>query len=579
MGDLYNQQYQTQVRKLLRYEATHPEKVLWRELKGGKLGVKFRRQFGIDRYVVDFYCPIKKLAIEIDGGYHNETRQKGYDETRDEIIEVIGITVMHFTNKEICSNLNQVINKIRQKLKGLKNTVPPSLKKGRGTGGRVDLTKLILVCLIISVGLVFTGLECPPKPKGQEEEITLTWWRVNFDQNKDLEKLIGTFETEWPNIKIELRTFTFAEYEAEVVDAISASTAGENKGPDIVSIHDDWLPRWQDRLLPIPESTEIFEHTTFREYADSFVEVAVDELTTDQQVYAVPLYLDTLALYYNKDLFDSAGVTTPPENWTEFSEAVTQLTKIDNGEIIQSGAAIGTSTNINRSTDILELLMLQNGTKMINDDHDRITFDAQVPSTDGKQVNPGQIATTYYTDFANAKKEIYTWNLSQDYSIDAFVAGKTAMMFNYAFRQDTLDTKSPNLNYNIAPAPQVDPETNKTSYPNYWAEAVSNKTLYPDQAWLFVEHLAEYNSQKTYLDLTNRPPARRDIIDEVKNEPIMGIFAEQALTARSWWKPDNGQVEVIFAKMIESINLGKSTVEEAMSVAQNSIQQLIKDDK
>ncbi|MFC1618002.1 extracellular solute-binding protein [Patescibacteria group bacterium] len=438
--------------------------------------------------------------------------------------------------------------------------------------------KLIPICLLIAVSLMFTGLECPPREKGQEEEISLEWWRVNFDNNDDLQALVSSFEQEWPNITVNVRTFTFSEYENEVVDAISASTAEENKGPDILSIHDDWLPRWQDRLLPMPESTEVFEHMSFRNYADDFVETAVDELTTEQQIYAIPLYIDTLALYYNKDLLDSAGVTRPPSNWAGFSDAVEKLTVIADGEIIQSGAAIGTSTNINRSTDILEMLMLQNGAKMINEDHDRITFNSSIAGPAGNQINPGLIATTFYTDFANAQKEVYTWNPSQDYSIDAFVAGKTAMMFNYSFRQETLETKSPNLNYGIATVPQVDLINNSVAYPNYWAEAVSNKTLHPHEAWSFVEHLGKYDVQLQYLELTEHPPARRDIIEEVKNEPITGIFAEQSLIARSWWKPDSGQTEVIFAKMIESINLGRSTVQEAMNVAQQSMQQLIKED-
>jgi len=438
--------------------------------------------------------------------------------------------------------------------------------------------KLLGVLLVICVGLSFAGLECPPKKEGQEEEITLQWWRVNFDDSRDMLELANGFSAVYPNIKVEIKTFTFAEYEEALVDAISASTAEENKGPDILSIHNDWLPRWQDRLQAMPESSDNYEHLNLREYEDTFVEVAATELTDENQIYACPLYVDTLALYYNQDLLDSAGVPNAPATWEDFSAAVEKMTVQEAGEIIQSGAAMGTSTNINRSTDILELLMLQNGTQMINDDNTKITFDASQVDAEGEAFNPGVIATTYYTDFANAQKATYTWNLNQDYSIDAFVSGKTAMMMNYSFRQETLEDKSANLNYRIAPSPQIGEGQSEVNYPNYWAMAVSNKTKYPDQAWEFVEFMTGYDIAKAYLDVTERPPARRDIIAEVKDDPVLGVFAEQALSARSWWKPDNRQMEVIFARMIDDINVGRSSVEQAMSQAQQSAQQLIKDE-
>lgn len=441
-----------------------------------------------------------------------------------------------------------------------------------------NFIKLITVILIIGVGLMFSGLSCPPGKKGQEEEIVLNWWRVNFDDSKTFKDTIDVYQEANPKTKIVVKTLTFSEYEEELVDALSASTAEENKGPDILSIQNSWLPRWQNRLLPIPKADDIYEHQTFRQFEDTFVETVVSDFSADGQIYALPLYVDTLALFYNKDLLDNAGIAKPPATWNEFSEAVQKLTKLEGGTILQSGAAIGTSTNINRSTDILELLMMQNGTQMTSPDKSKMTFNNPLQSADGAEINPGQIATTYYTDFANAQKDVYTWNLNQDYSIDAFVAGKTAMMFNYSFRQETLRTKSANLNYRLAPMPQIDSDQVKMNYPNYWGEAVSNKTLYPNQSWDFVEFLTNYENSKNYLETTSRPPARRDLIDEVRTDPILGLFAEQALSARNWWKPDNRQIEAIFATMIESINLGQSSVEQAMSVAQQSAQQLIKKD-
>ncbi len=436
--------------------------------------------------------------------------------------------------------------------------------------------KIIAVCLAITIGLVFGGLKCPKKG-GEEEEITLEWWRVNFDDPTILKTLIGKYNETHPNVKINLKTFKYAEYEDEVINAMSASTSETNKGPDIISIHNDWLPRWQDKLVEMPASTEDHTHMNFRDYETGFVQTTVDELTSKGKIYAMTTYVDTLALFYNKDLLDAAGVAQSPATWDEFQDAVKKITKINEGEILQSGAAMGTSTNINRSTDILEAIMLQNGAKMINDDHTKATFSTTTTTgSEGEEYNSGATALEFYTDFANAAKEVYTWNLNQHYSIDAFVAGETAMMINYSFRKDTIKEKSPNLNFGISAMPQVS-KNNIVNYPNYWAEAVSNKTQHKDTAWEFIEFITNKDNVKLYNEETERPVSRRDLIDNFKDDPIQGIFAEQALTARSWWKPDNRQIESIFATMIETVNLGRNTIGEALNIAVQETDQLVEE--
>src|SRR6185369_16413812 len=108
--------------------------------------------------------------------------------------------------------------------------------------------------------------------------------------------------------------------------------------------------------------------------------------------------------------------------------------------------AIGTAKNINRSTDILALLMLQSGTQMTSQGNTSATFSRPVNNQ-----SVGESALQYYTDFANPSKQLYTWNDSQHYSIDAFQEGKVAMMFNYSHTTDVLRAKSSRLNFAVAP--------------------------------------------------------------------------------------------------------------------------------
>lgn len=89
------------------------EVILWSELQGKRLnGLKFRRQYGISRYVVDFYCPKLKLAIELDGDSHATPDAEKYDKRRQEYIENKGIKVIRYDNNDVYTNLDGVISDI-----------------------------------------------------------------------------------------------------------------------------------------------------------------------------------------------------------------------------------------------------------------------------------------------------------------------------------------------------------------------------------------------------------------------------------------------------------------------------------
>ena len=97
--------------RYLRKEETLAEKMLWQELKNKKLGIKFRRQHPVEKFILDFYAPEIKLAIELDGKIHKENKE--YDELRTEYLNSKGIHLIHFWNSEIENNLEEVLEKIK----------------------------------------------------------------------------------------------------------------------------------------------------------------------------------------------------------------------------------------------------------------------------------------------------------------------------------------------------------------------------------------------------------------------------------------------------------------------------------
>ena len=97
------------------------EQILWSKIRKRQiLDEKFRRQYSVGPFVVDFYCPVLKLAIEIDGPEHSTEKGMREDKERQEYIEEFGIEFLRFTNEEVFENLDGVISRISEKTLRLK---------------------------------------------------------------------------------------------------------------------------------------------------------------------------------------------------------------------------------------------------------------------------------------------------------------------------------------------------------------------------------------------------------------------------------------------------------------------------
>jgi multiple sugar transport system substrate-binding protein len=430
-------------------------------------------------------------------------------------------------------------------------------------GGAVALMVLISSVFILRNSFSSTGTG----------SATLVVWGV-FDDPIAFSEAMKGFQKANKNITIEYKSFKPQDYEKAVLDALAAG-----QGPDVWMFHNTWLPKHINKLQSMPATAAGASAPlmTVRQFQDTFVDVAATDLLNGGKIYGLPLYTDTLALYYNKDMFATAGIPQPPKTWVEFQEDVKKITTYDaSRNITRSGAAMGTARNINRSTDILMMLMLQSGVQMTDPDNTQASFSRSVNGQ-----NVGERALEFYTDFANKGrgagdngKQVYCWDDSLHYSIDAFNSGETAMMINYSHQIPVIRAAAPRLNWAIAPVPQASTVDSRT-FANYWALGVSLNSKNTDAAWKFVYYMAAGDGTVPYLNAALRPAARRDLIEQQKSDPDMGVFAEQALTARSWFQVDNTAIETIFADMIDAVNLSGQTFQEAIRAAEAKVSVLM----
>ncbi|MBI2604035.1 MAG: extracellular solute-binding protein [Candidatus Harrisonbacteria bacterium] len=418
---------------------------------------------------------------------------------------------------------------------------------------RLLITFGVVAVIVIFFALVFTGVIPGLKQEIKTGAVTLTMWGV-FDSPQAFAAVIGAYQQKFSNIRINYRQFAPENYERELVNALAAG-----KGPDMFMVHNTWLPKHDDKMSPLPAAS--LPIATFRAL---FPRVVEQDFAPDGVIYALPLYIDTLALYYNKDLFDNAGIAVPPKNWSEVAALIPKLRVIDRkGAVTRAGAAIGgTPRSVNRATDLLALLMMQAGAPMVAPNFSRADLTSK----------GGRTGLDFYTQFADPKNSAYTWNDNLHYSLDAFAEGGAAMMFNYAYNMNALKQKNPFLAFGVAPMPQPANAQARVDYPNYFGLAVAAKSRAQSAAWNFIRFLTtEEGAARTYLSATKHPPALRTLIAANANDPDIGMFTNQALTARSYPQIDNIEVERIMGELLENVVYGKLDKQRALEQAEAAI--------
>ncbi|MFA4831105.1 MAG: extracellular solute-binding protein [Patescibacteria group bacterium] len=401
--------------------------------------------------------------------------------------------------------------------------------------------------LIIFFFLLTAGFGCKGLTSEQQaavKPITLNYWTV-FNDVLTLNEFAAEYKKIRPYVTVNVRQVRQGEFDNLFVNALA-----DDVGPDIASIHIYDLGKYQNRLAVMPPAVTVANIYVKGEYVKEtiveqsieampslsniqrdFVSAVQGDIIMDGGVYGLPLAFDTLAIYYNRDLLDKAGIPEPPATWDEFLDAVKKTTKFNkDGDIIQSGVAMGVGNNISNAFDILSLLMLQNRVTMAQGK--TITFAAGLNR--GAANHPTLQALRFYTDFAQPTKDVYSWNEDLDDALTEFLLGKSVFYLGFAYDRARIRSRAPWMNLEVISAPQLN-ESAPVNVANYWVESVVKKSENQNEAWDFIRFITTDNNIKRYTDRTGQPsPLRSQIADQAES-PILGPFASQALTAQNWY--------------------------------------------
>jgi multiple sugar transport system substrate-binding protein len=419
--------------------------------------------------------------------------------------------------------------------------------------------------LVLAVILFGVMVACSPKQKPQNEKVVLNYWTV-FDNEEKLQPIIEKYEKSHPNVDIQYKKLTYEEYQK----TLNESFAG-GKGPDIFSVQNSWMPKYFDKISPIPEKT----YKT-ADYKKDFYP-AISDTIKDDRIYAIPITMDALGLYVNDTLLSKSESGEAPKTWqdlvgdpdTKKPNTIPGMNNRQGNTFNQSAIALG-NDKVPRAADILALMMLQQRTQMTNPEKTQATFNL-TQTVNNKEVNLGTDALKFYTSFANPASENYSWNAQQGDAVTAFSRGKVVMMVAYGYQVPILDRLNPDMSYSVKPVPQI-AGTEPVNYANYWGEAVAKNSKNQQQAWSFIRYLTDKDQMAQYAEDTRQMPARKDLS---QSDDKLQDLQKQLETATTWYKGDAEKADSYFLRMISQTLAGENP-QNAINRSANDLTEVYK---
>ena len=363
-------------------------------------------------------------------------------------------------------------------------------------------------------------------------------------------------------------TLRYIEKAEESLDREFTEALARGEGPDLLITTQDKLWKEKSKLLAIP-----YGNVSEREFKQTFAEEGELFLAKDG-VYGLPLSIDPMVLYYNRDLLSAAGLAKPLGYWDEIYATIYKLTRRDGaGNLVESAIALGEARNIPHAKDILSLLLLQAGTPITGFIGDELR--SYLAANFDLTTSPGESALDFYTQFSNPSKPYYSWNRTLPSAQTRFTSGDSAYYLGFASELRALRGKNPNLNFGVTLVPQSRVQGRTVTFGRLRAVSISRGTRNPAAALSAALSLVSKEQASALSEILNVPPARRDLLSLEPAGAEMPVFYEAALQAKGWLDPDDMRTRAIFGEMIEAVTSGRARAYEALSAADRSLEDAI----
>lgn len=399
-----------------------------------------------------------------------------------------------------------------------------------------------------------------------KDKIQLTFWRNDGTnlENKAYKEIISAFESAHPDIKINMVSVPYGDYELRLRTEIAAGNQ-----PDVMSIDSPNLALYADSgwLLSIDS------YMRSEGDLEDIPSATLEGLIYKGEIYLSPIVESGVALFYNKHLFKKAGLPFPsedPDNPMTWDEVLEIAKKINNPSENVFGIDPAQGFSDGESPAYFKMpLLWQFGADVLSPD--ATTADGYLNSNEALE------ALQFYQDLYQKHKVA-----AVELPPDPFITGKLAMTVMGSWSLADFEKNVPEFklgeDFGIAPLPK---DKNQVVPNGGWSLGISQKSKYPDEAWEFIQYATSYEGSKKYVELTGDIPARYSVskeFPELQTYP-KNIFVQQAqkYSENRPVTPAYPVVSEAIKKLFEDIGIGGENVESAAAKAVEKINKGLKE--
>ncbi len=392
---------------------------------------------------------------------------------------------------------------------------------------------------------------------GAAQAVEIEYWQYHFAERVEaMDQLIARFQEENPDITVKHTTFPYAQYQAKVAAAVPAG-----EGPDVVQLYYGWLRDYNKAGLLAPLPADEFDPATI----DAEFFPIVQAMKVDGAYYGLPTAVRTMAMFYNKDLLAEAGYDpeNPPATLDEVVEATQKIVKRDEaGNLLVAGI---TAAPVSQDAHWWrEVLVRQFGGQSYSDDYRTVTYN----TPEGAAAL--QAITQFFTDL-----DVVDYGF-MDEAQASFAAGKAGFLMDGSFRIGAV-SRVEGLNWGVAPLPTHNGI--EGNYSSYWLNGISSQTTGEEleASKKFLKFITSPDSMQLWLDVVGELPARPSVAmtDANANHPVYGPFIAGLANAHATDFVNEAAQRQIWLDMIDMIDVGGMSVEDALAASAEAEQALI----
>lgn len=419
-----------------------------------------------------------------------------------------------------------------------------------------ELALIVIFIVLMALALVFLKTYRSDKNDGMPViGKVAVWGTLPKESFNDLTQELSQVNEQYRGV-----SYTYIEPTAFNEALVNALADGA--GPDLMLLSSEQLVETRKKIKPIS-----YESFPLRDIKSAYVDGA-EIFALSDGLYAYPLALDPIVLYWNRDMLATVGLLEAPKTWEALVNQYTPaLTKRSSDRTIErSAVALGEYENVQNSFGIISTLLLQAGSFGVTNIEDG-RYSIKLNESPDSTIEPLRVTADFYTRFSRPDNTLYSWNRSFSSDRDRFASGDLALYFGYGSEGKELERLNPNLNFDIAEVPQGATATVRRTYAKFYGLSVLRTSDNLPGAAIVLSGLSQTTALEKLASYYNLVPALRSSVAVGSNDTYGRITYKSASVAYGWLNPNRPGTDNAFTTMTRDITENRSDVSSAITDA------------